>query len=168
MKWVDQQDYFPFKVKPRIEGEYNLHHADGGPPTRHEFRAGNWAVDTASFVGWSGRLWQADKVEVVEAKRHCSRYRSGKSESKSRRVALSAVRVARFYGSQGKIGRTKAVRFYLIAHRIDPTALKDWDRAWQAANVLKLGPGRPLIEAQVDRFFGKRGEPVRAASPASA
>lgn len=158
MQWKEQEGHFGFDVKPSLTGKYRL--KDGkGNAVEAEFRDGTWSIDTAGFVGWSGRFWVADKNQILTAKRKCSGFRAHKDKS-YRSAARNAVKLARHYANE-KGKKVRAVVYYLIAHRIDSTVLQSFDLEWQATNTAKLQRYRTGIDARVDKFFVKRGAPVR-------
>lgn len=157
MAWTEQNELFNFKAAPQISGEYRLHRADG-THTQVVFADGKWLIDTTDFVGWTGRLWRLTEEEVLALRRRCGRFKAHKTDS-YRKVAQAAVRLARHYASARQ--RVQASRYYLIAHRIDVTSLKPYDLEWQTVNVRRVRAKRPDIDAQVDGFFSKRGEPVK-------
>lgn len=158
MQWKEQEGHFSFDIRPTLTGKYRLTEANGNA-VEAEFRDGRWSVDTAGFVGWSGRVWVTGKDQILVAKRKCSSFRAHKDES-YRPAARNAVKLARHYANE-KGKKVRAVVYYLIAHRIDPTVLQAFDLEWQATNAPRLHSYRPGIDARVDKFFAKRGAPVR-------
>ncbi|WP_176317625.1 hypothetical protein [Burkholderia vietnamiensis] len=158
MQWTEQDGHFSFDVKPSLTGKYRLKD-ESGNAVEAEFRDGTWSVETSGFVGWSGRFWVSDKDQILAAKRKCSGFRAHKVKSYTP-AARNAVKLARHYANvKGK--KVRAVVYYLIAHRIDSTVLQSFDLEWQATNAAKLLPYRAGIDARVDKFFVKRGAPVR-------
>lgn len=158
VQWTEQEGHFSFNVKPSLTGKYRLKDGSGNA-VEAEFRDGTWSVDTAGFVGWSGRFWVSDKDQILAAKRKCSGFRAHKVKSYTP-AARNAVKLARHYANvKGK--KVRAVMYYLIAHRIDSTVLQSFDLEWQATNAAKLLRYRAGIDARVDKFFVKRGAPVR-------
>ncbi|HDR9761910.1 MULTISPECIES: hypothetical protein [Burkholderia] len=158
MQWKEQAGHFSFEVKPSLTGKYRLKDRNGNA-VEAEFRNGTWSIDTAGYVGWSGRFWVSDKDQILAAKRKCGGFRAHKDKS-YRPAARNAVKLARYYANE-KGKKVRAVVYYLIAHRIDSTVLQPFDLEWQAANAAKLQRYRAGIDARVDKFFVKRGAPVR-------
>ncbi len=161
VQWKEQEGHFSFEVKPSLTGTYRLKDRNGNA-VEAEFRNGTWSIDTAGLVGWSGRFWVSDKDQILAAKRKCGGFRAHKDKSYTP-AARNAVKLARYYANE-KGKKVRAVVYYLIAHRIDSTVLQAFDLEWQATNAAKLQRYRAGIDTRVDKFFVKRGAPVRSSA----
>ncbi|WP_155629588.1 hypothetical protein [Burkholderia territorii] len=156
MKFKTSKTFLPMSVLPEHEGSYDLRRSEDGTVTPADFVSSKWQVDIAGFDGWRGLEFETTPEGVLRERRALSRYRFAKPAT-FKRALQAAVRLARYHVAAQR--RRKAFGFYLIANRIDPERLHAVDRAWLERHVVRLGAGRPEIEAKVNKFFAKRGAP---------
>lgn len=157
MKFATSKTFLPMSVLPEHEGSYDLRCREDGAVTQADFVDGKWQADIADFDGWRGLEFETTPEGVLRERRALSRYRFAKQKT-HKRALQAAVRLARYHVAAQR--RRKAFGFYLIANRIDPQRLHAVDRAWLERHVARLAARRPEIEAKVNNFFAKRGEPA--------
>jgi len=154
MKWR-LSSWLSIEILPVHDGEYDVKQDDGSVVPA-EYRGGSWRGDRTRFVEWRGQELITSERELLRARRVVGRYKDLDTATHLKAVAASLF-LARHRVSIGR-GRT-AFKYYLIAHRIDGSALAKEDESWLEQYVMRRRSKLSAIEARVDDFFSKRGEP---------